>query len=85
MFETYVRTGTDWPWTTTLLAWFNSSKIVLLQRTEISKIESFKIFAIVTDHILVQMQMEITDLQNSDTEGHKQQRHGSLPENLNAM
>jgi hypothetical protein len=58
---------------------------MLLQGTEIFKIESFKTFAIVTDHVLVQMQMEITDLQNSDTEGDTQQRHGNLPENLNAM
>jgi hypothetical protein len=56
-----------------------------LQGTGIFKIESFKTFAIVTDHVLVQMQMEITDLQNSDTEGNKQQRRGNLPENLNAM
>jgi hypothetical protein len=48
-------------------------------------IESFKTFAIVTDHVLVQMQIEISDLQNNDTEGHTQQRHGSLPENRNAM
>jgi len=39
----------------------------------------------VTDHALVQMQIEISDLQNSDTEGHTQQRRGSLPENLKAM
>jgi len=38
-----------------------------------------------TDHVLVEMEMEITDLQNSVTEGNTQKPDGNIPENLNAM
>jgi hypothetical protein len=64
--------------------------MILFQDTEIFKrgelkFEIFKTFVIVTEHVLVQIKMEVNNLNNSGTEGHTQQGHENLYENLNAI
>ena len=70
-----------------LFCWHNSTapKLFCCKERRFFKTESLKNFAIFTDHVLVQMEMETTDVQNSDTEGNTQKPHGNLLENLNAM